>query len=206
MLHPITIIESVKIGDGAVIAAGAVVTKDVPNYAIVAGVPAKVIRYRFSKDEISLLNKIKWWNWPDELIREHIDCFTNNEKFFKLIKSMQVNNLDKNIKDEIARGEELFASKNINEAKALFEQILNKSPKKHEVLNNLGVIYHYKNDLKKAEFYFLKAIEVKHDYKYALFNIAKLYESVGELDEAAAYYEKCLSINGSDSNAKKQVR
>ncbi len=53
----------ISIGDGAVVAANAVVTKNVPPYAIVAGVPAKIIKYRFESDVIEQLLKIKWWNY-----------------------------------------------------------------------------------------------------------------------------------------------
>ena len=77
------IMAGVHIGDGAVIAAGAVVTKDVAPYAIVGGVPAKVIKYRFSPEQIEELLKIEWWNWDEEKIRKHADEFDNIESFIE---------------------------------------------------------------------------------------------------------------------------
>lgn len=65
----------VHIGDGAVLAGGAVVTKDVPDYAIVGGAPARIIKYRFSEDVIEYLLKIKWWDWPEEKLKKHLDYF-----------------------------------------------------------------------------------------------------------------------------------
>lgn len=69
------IMPGVTIGDGAIIGAGGVVTHDVSSYEIVAGCPAKHITWRFSDDQIVLLNKIKWWNAPDEFLINNIDMF-----------------------------------------------------------------------------------------------------------------------------------
>jgi virginiamycin A acetyltransferase len=64
-----TVIGSVRIGDGAVVAARSVVTKDVPPYAIVGGNPARIIKYRFDSDTIERLERIEWWNWTSDEIR-----------------------------------------------------------------------------------------------------------------------------------------
>ena len=69
------ILGGVTIGDGAVVAAGAVVTKDVPPYAVVGGVPAKVIKYRFSQEVIDRLEEIQWWNLNEKKIIEIMGLF-----------------------------------------------------------------------------------------------------------------------------------
>jgi len=85
----VTILGGVEIGNGAVIGAGAVVTKDIEPYAVAVGVPAKIIKYRFSPDKIKKLQKIKWWDLP----KEKLDLYTKTlitedfDKFYKLYKS-----------------------------------------------------------------------------------------------------------------------
>ena len=69
------VMNGVTIGDGAIIAAGAVVTKDIPPYAIAGGIPAKVLKYRFPPEIIERLLEIKWWNLSDEEITRVKDLF-----------------------------------------------------------------------------------------------------------------------------------
>ncbi len=80
----VTILPNVIINDGAIVAAGAVVTKDVPPFAIVGGVPAKIIKYRFNQLQIKSLMRIRWWEWPDEKIKKNIDIFMDPTEFIKL--------------------------------------------------------------------------------------------------------------------------
>lgn len=68
-----TILSGVTIGDGAVVGTQAVVTKDVPPYAIVAGNPARVIGQRFGDEQVAALLRIRWWDWPVETVLERVD-------------------------------------------------------------------------------------------------------------------------------------
>jgi len=79
----VTICQGLHIGDGAIVGANSVVTTDIPPYAIYAGAPAKLIRYRFTPDEIEGLLKLKWWEKGDEWIKENIARFENIANFFK---------------------------------------------------------------------------------------------------------------------------
>lgn len=80
------IIQGIKIGDGAVVMADAVVTKDVPPYAIVGGIPAKIIGYRFSEEQIDFLLKFKWWDKDEEWLRKHIDDFASIDNLINKVE------------------------------------------------------------------------------------------------------------------------
>jgi len=76
------ILSGVRIGNGAVVAAGAVVTSDVAPYAVVGGAPARVIKYRLSNEQISALLKIHWWDWPLDKIQANLDLFYGDAEAF----------------------------------------------------------------------------------------------------------------------------
>jgi len=90
--YGVRILEGVTIKDGSVVLAGSIVTKDVEAYSIVGGIPAKHVKYRFTKEVVFQLKAIKWWNKDIEWIKDNIDIFNdvhlfiqkNKEKFGKI--------------------------------------------------------------------------------------------------------------------------
>lgn len=78
----VIIVDGVIISDGAIIAAGSVVTKNIPPYAIVGGIPATIIRYRFEKNIIDKLLDIKWWDMNTEDLKKNFKIFHNTQSFF----------------------------------------------------------------------------------------------------------------------------
>lgn len=81
--HGVSIMEGIEIGDGAIIAAGAIVTKNVPPYAVVAGVPSRIIKYRFTEIEIEKLKELKWWD-------KDLFWIQNNSHLFKDITNINL--------------------------------------------------------------------------------------------------------------------
>lgn len=82
----VTVLDGISIGNGAVIGAGAVVSENIPPYAIAVGVPAKVIKYRFESKQIDELQKIEWWNFNDEKLKEVEKMFFDVDSFIKNYK------------------------------------------------------------------------------------------------------------------------
>jgi acetyltransferase-like isoleucine patch superfamily enzyme len=74
----------IRIGTGCIVAAGSVVVKDVPPYAIVGGNPAQIIRYRFTEEQIKALLDSEWWDWPIDKIRTNLNGFSNFEEFQRI--------------------------------------------------------------------------------------------------------------------------
>ncbi len=82
--HNVLITNGAKIGNGVIAGAGAVITKDIPDYAVVVGAPARILKYRYSEKQIEALNRICWWDWTDYKIREsYSDFFISIDQFIK---------------------------------------------------------------------------------------------------------------------------
>ena len=78
------IMGGVTIGDGCIVAAGTIVTKNIPPYSIVAGIPGKIVKYRFSDDQITFLEKFQWWSRDLDWIHDNIGIFDSIDEFCKL--------------------------------------------------------------------------------------------------------------------------
>lgn len=92
-----TVMSGVRIGSGAIVGGNAVVAKDVPPYAVVAGNPARVIKYRFPPDAIKKFMAIKWWNWDLDKVTENIPMMYRVDEFLSEHYSPELSNITKNV-------------------------------------------------------------------------------------------------------------
>ena len=88
----VIIMQGLRIGTGAVIGAGSVVTKDVPPYAIVAGCPARIIKYRFDEDTIRQLLESRWWEWSDKELTEYSIHINQPNLFVNMLNMKRIAN------------------------------------------------------------------------------------------------------------------
>lgn len=84
------VLPGVTIGRGAIVGAGSVVTKNVPPYSIVAGSPAKIIKKRFSEEQIKLLLEINWASWEDDIIKRELSSFYDVDEFINRFKGLKL--------------------------------------------------------------------------------------------------------------------
>ncbi len=89
----VIVLDGVNIADGVIVAAGSVVTKDIPPYAIVGGAPAKIIKYRFKKNEIEKLLEMKWWDMDEEYLKNNFKQFHDIKKFLNNEVKLNIGNL-----------------------------------------------------------------------------------------------------------------
>ena len=122
------IMGGVQVGNGAVIGAGAVVAKDVPPYAIVAGNPSQVIKYRFSEDIIAKLQRIKFWRWPYDKFQENLPLMYDTAAFVDKFDTgimRDESNLSKLLQGEREKGRKVcFFYGDIGTESSLLEQVL----------------------------------------------------------------------------------
>lgn len=179
----VTIMSGVKIGNGAIIGAKSVVTKDVEPYSIVAGNPAKHIRYRFDKEIIDKLQMIQWWYWDYDKIEDSIENFNNEiEKFIDYYydEAVEYRNKIKNHNLYIPTDKKNFIYfEDSNEKFSTYEQVIK------------GFVDYYKNDenvrliiytYQEQEDNIIKLLE-QLDGKCEIF----LYYQIEELDETAVF-------------------
>ncbi|MBP7102821.1 MAG: CatB-related O-acetyltransferase [Bacteroidales bacterium] len=85
----VIVMGGVKIGNGAVVGCGAIVTKDIPDYGIAVGVPAQIIKYRFEPAMIEALQKLQWWNFPETKLKNNISVFQKHDITESMLNQLQ---------------------------------------------------------------------------------------------------------------------
>jgi virginiamycin A acetyltransferase len=169
-----TIMSGVKIGNGAVIAANSHVIKDVPPYAIVGGNPAKVIKYRFTEEQIEELQKIAWWDWDNEKIEACKADFTIPISEFiekhRVLSPPALRTKELNLTDP-----QLLFFPDFDEPMPLWREVIKgycENP-----LGKLQVYFHGEEEFEKNQIDFSAAIEKYYSGK------GEIIASVGDLEK-----------------------
>ena len=150
----VTIMGGVRIGNGAVIAANSVVTHDVPPYAIVGGVPAKVIKYRFPLDIARTIQAIKWWYWDISVIHERLKAMENPQLFAdKFYLERNSYNAPDALIELKKKGEIIFFLIDIEKKNSIYDDVIKQygefANKNSEYILVVGVDYKYNEDNKR---------------------------------------------------------
>lgn len=143
--NDVIILSGVNIGNGAVIGAGTIVAKDVPPYAIVAGNPQRIIKYRFEEEQIKKLQKIKWWNWNNEDINKNLNCFGDDinhfiDKFYYKDEKVKSISMKKN------RNTFLFIP-DFNEKYGIWENVIKEYIETFSVNMDVSLLLRIPNDI-----------------------------------------------------------
>lgn len=152
--HGATIMDGVTIHNGAVVATNAVVTKDVPPYAIVGGNPAKIIKYRFDEETIRKLEHIAWWDWDSEMILKNKDKMLGDVKsfadyFYDEIREGEIFSIDR-----MTEGKAFVYYLDMDEAFCIWKKVIRQFAEKFNGTRNELILYlspTEKNFLEKAE-------------------------------------------------------
>lgn len=121
----VTIMGGVRIGNGAVVAANSVVTHDVPPYAIVGGVPAKVIKYRFSLDIARKIQAIKWWYWDISIIHERLNLMGDPYSFADKYYLQRNGHTTPDVLNELKnKGEIIFFLLDIEKKNSIYDDVI----------------------------------------------------------------------------------
>lgn len=132
------LLSGIKIGNGAVIGAGTVVTKNVPPYAIVVGNPMRVINYRFDEDNMQKLQNIQWWHWPIDYIEKNRDWFNKSvNEFTNMFYQNKKNYQDINI---IKKEKSLLFYPDFNEAYPVWKKVIIEYINKFSSEDNISLI------------------------------------------------------------------
>ena len=151
--HGATIMMGVTIHNGAVIGTNALVTKDVPPYAIVGGVPAKIIGYRFDEETIEKLQRIRWWEWPSEVISERKNDFFNTEKFAEKYDKVDALQEEKAAINRMTQGEAFLFYLDMNDFFPVYKKVIKQFADKYHDTDAELLLYlnPYENNLGELE-------------------------------------------------------